>query len=179
MYWLKPHVVLSPPPLFSDIFSCSGPLFPNLLYLNTVFSSIQPNLIITYHCVHLYSSNLLSAQTHSNHTSNPCPTPVWLPSNLVSNTLSKIVGHTCILYKWAQHTSWSQVLFHYPLLISHSDLVLLQKWLLTPEVGSEIFWIYRWTGNIALKMKWTSFRVSVICTLFNGCNHCLWSNHKN
>jgi len=36
-------------------------------------------------------------------------------STLVSNNCSKIIGHTCISYKWAQHISWSQALFHYPL----------------------------------------------------------------
>ena len=89
MCWLKPPVALLLPPLFSDIFFCSGPCFPNLLYLNSVSSLIQHNLIIVFYCVffctHLHLSKPLSPWTslwpYLRPLSNLCPTSVWLPSN--------------------------------------------------------------------------------------------------
>jgi len=121
MCWLNLMFIQSLLLLFSDICFRSGPWFPTFLYLNPLYLSIQPNLIIsftTYYFVfrisyfiyfiylsiaHSLASTRSLLWTSVRPLSNFCPTPV-------SDLRPEIIGQTHISYEWVQHISWSQVL---------------------------------------------------------------------
>jgi len=56
--------------------------------------------------------------------SDLCPTLVQPLSDSSLWQPSQIIGHACIPYEWAQHISWSQVLFHYPLPIFDNSVLI-------------------------------------------------------
>ena len=119
------------PPLFSNIFFCSSPLFLNLLYLNPVSSLIQPNLIVEFYCIHSYIQLISVSRLLSNLL---CLTSVKLLSNSSLWWLFQNYRIYHILYEWVQHISWSQILpvtlFQLPVnqLWSDSEPVPVSLW---------------------------------------------------
>ena len=67
--------------------------------------------------------------------SDLCLTSVWPLSNSGLRRPSWNCRKYCILYEWAQHISWSQVLFCYPLPISDNPILIRTPTLFQPHSG--------------------------------------------
>ena len=87
MCWLEPHIALTLSLLFSDIFFCSDPYFPNLLYLSLYLVWYKPIWLLCsivyllFICVllcYLHSTNSLSFWNFP--PISPSLTSVWLRS---------------------------------------------------------------------------------------------------